>query len=316
MISLFYQILGILHSKSIFGEKVFTKIFKIVLNVIYPLYYKISGSYKRIGINTGEERKEKIIISLTTFPKRIGKVWICIESLLRQNKKPDMIILWLAKPQFPNGEKDLPKQLLHLKKRGLDIRFTGDDMRSHKKYYYVMKEYKDEVIITVDDDTFYPENLVKNLLKKHYENPNCVIANRAWPMAFNEDDELYPCSEWRKFAVVDGVRKNHFVQVGVDGVLYPPNSLNRELAFNKDMINKVCPLADDLWLNAMVTLNEGKVVEGVPYNKSIIFLEIFGTAQFGLTNENVRKNKNQEQLEDLILNYPEYLKMIKNEVCS
>ncbi|WP_051633850.1 hypothetical protein [Bacillus sp. UNC41MFS5] len=314
MISYIYKILGLFHSKSIFLEKIFTKIFKIFLNVFYPLYYKISGINKGLGINTNEVRKERIIISLTSFPNRIGKVWICLESLLRQSKKPDMIILWLAKPQFPNEEKDLPKQLLQLKKRGLDIRFTTDDMRSHKKYYYVMKEYIDDMIITVDDDTFYPENLLQNLLKKHYENPNCIIANRAWPMAFKENSELYPCSEWRKHAVINGPLNNHFVQVGVDGVLYPPNSLKRELAFNKGMIKKVCPLADDLWLNAMVTLNGRKVVEGVPFNKSIIFLEIFGTAQFGLTKVNVGKNKNQEQLENLILNYPEYLEMIKKEV--
>ncbi|WHY71991.1 hypothetical protein [Fictibacillus enclensis] len=314
MISIFYQILGLLHNKSIFLEKLITKIFKFILNSVYPLYYKVSGMNRGMGINTSKVRNEKIIISLTTFPSRIKKVWVCIESLLRQSEKPDMVILWLAKPQFPNGEKDLPKQLLLLKKRGLNIRFTEDDMRSHKKYYYVMKEYQDEIIITVDDDTFYPENLVGNLLKKSCENPNSIIANRAWPMAFNEADELYPCNEWRKFAVVDGIKKNHFVQVGVNGVLYPPRSIDGDIAFDKDLIRKLCPLADDLWLNAMATLNNKNVIEGIPYDRSVIFLEIFGTAKFGLTKVNVGRNKNQEQLEMLIKYFPKYLQTIKKKV--
>lgn len=83
----------------------------------------------KIGI-TVKKREQKIIVSLTSFPKRIDTLWITIETLLRQSMKPDEIILWLAEEQF-NGIDSLPKALLEQQKRGLTIRFC-DDLRSHK----------------------------------------------------------------------------------------------------------------------------------------------------------------------------------------
>ena len=46
---------------------------------------------KRVGIKK-IKREQKIIVSLTTFPKRIDSVWITIETLLRQTVKPDEAI--------------------------------------------------------------------------------------------------------------------------------------------------------------------------------------------------------------------------------
>lgn len=61
---------------------------------------------------------EKIIVSLTSFPARINIVVKTIKTLLTQTLKPDAVILWLAPEQFPNGEKDLPQELLDLKQYG------------------------------------------------------------------------------------------------------------------------------------------------------------------------------------------------------
>ena len=99
-------------------------------NLFIPKYYKKMQS-KRGYKET--KNKPRIIISLTSFPKRIDIVWITIESILRQSQKPDEIILWLAEEQF-QGIDSLPKSLLELMERGLTIRFC-DDLRSHKKYY-------------------------------------------------------------------------------------------------------------------------------------------------------------------------------------
>ena len=64
-----------------------------------------------------------------------------IETILSQSIKPDKVILYLSKVQFPRLEDDLPDSLLHMKASGLDIRFVEGDIRSHKKYYYVMQAY-------------------------------------------------------------------------------------------------------------------------------------------------------------------------------
>mgnify|MGYP000808865909 FL=1 len=126
------------------------------IEAYYNLFVKkmyIKHPSDKIGI-TVKKREQKIIVSLTSFPKRIDTLWITVETLLRQSMKPDEIILWLAEEQF-NGIDSLPKALLEQQKRGLTIRFC-DDLRSHKKYYYTMQEYPRDIVILVDDDMFYP----------------------------------------------------------------------------------------------------------------------------------------------------------------
>ena len=78
-----------------------------------------------------EQRRAKMVVSLTTFPLRIGKVHLTIQSILRQSRPADRILLWLSKEEFPE-EAQLPANLLRLKEKGLDIRFC-DNIRSFKR---------------------------------------------------------------------------------------------------------------------------------------------------------------------------------------
>ncbi|MFS3010283.1 hypothetical protein AAH021_23745 [Bacteroides thetaiotaomicron] len=130
------------------------------MNAILPEYY---GSHPvDCGINTTEKRTRKVICSLTSFPARIENIWVSIETVMRQTYKPDAIILWLAESQFPDHK--LPETLVRLQDKGLTIRFVDEDLRSHKKYYYVLQEFKDSNVILLDDDLYYPDGLVENLV--------------------------------------------------------------------------------------------------------------------------------------------------------
>lgn len=55
--------------------------------------------------------QNKIIVSMTSYPKRIMYVSIVVNELLRQSRIPDEIHLWLAEPEFPEREKELPIEL-------------------------------------------------------------------------------------------------------------------------------------------------------------------------------------------------------------
>ena len=58
---------------------------------------------------------ERIIVSMTSYPKRITNVSKSIFYLLnKQTVKPDEIHLWLSTEEFPNKEKDLPDDLQKL----------------------------------------------------------------------------------------------------------------------------------------------------------------------------------------------------------
>ena len=88
-------------------------------------------------------QQKEIVISLTSFPGRIADVWIVIECLFRQTYKADKIILWVDKERF--NVEDLPSRLKAQMKRGLEIRLV-EDLRSHTKYYYALKEYNNSLL--------------------------------------------------------------------------------------------------------------------------------------------------------------------------
>ena len=128
----------------------------VAANVLYPVYCAWSPLPKQ-----RTTQGERMVVSLTTFPLRIGKVHLTIQSILRQSRPADRILLWLSKEEFPE-EAQLPANLLRLKEKGLDIRFC-DNIRSFKKVFYTAQEFENDVIVTADDDALYPENWLEGL---------------------------------------------------------------------------------------------------------------------------------------------------------
>lgn len=184
----FFYFLTINESDKFF-IKFINKIISITANFIMPIIYKIFN--KEVGIRDDNN----VIITLTSYPDRINKLWITIESLLRQTYKPKKIILWLAESQFPEKTKSLPKSLLKLQKRGLTIEFC-EDIKSFKKFFYTAKIYNDYIIITADDDVIYPNNLIENLLKTYANNNHCVCCYRAHQIKLNNDFKPVKYKDW------------------------------------------------------------------------------------------------------------------------
>lgn len=251
--------------------------------------------YKRIGVNQSP-REQKIIVSFTSFPKRIGDVWLVVETLLRQSYKPDEIVLWLAESQF-GGLESLPERLVKQQERGLTIRFC-DDLRSHKKYFYTMQENPDALIILVDDDTFYSRDLVKKLVQLHDKYPADIISMTS-TMISNVSD--LP-SKWHSPTCDERIVNSYLAQpYSGQGTLYPPHCLDEENAFNKEKIMELCPYADDLWLKLM-SMRKGTLVSAV-YKYRSIPVTIYGTAESSLYYINAEGGQNDIQWQNLLDHY-------------
>ena len=261
----------------------------------YNEYFKnsiIKHPSDKYGLNT-DSREQKIIVSLTSFPKRIGDVWLTIETLLRQSVKPDKIILWLADSQF-DGLDSLPPQLLNLQKRGLEIRFC-DDLRSHKKYYYAMQEYSENIVILVDDDMFYPRDTISKLMKMHTKYPQDVCTMTA--QFIDGDIDVGP-SLWRNPKLNEKLEHSSRLQIFTgSGSLYPPHSLD-ENVFNKALIANLCPYADDLWLTYMALKNSTKVTMETPWRAFPV--TVYGTGDGSLWHINAAQGKNDEQWQAIL----------------
>ncbi|HSQ42910.1 MAG TPA: glycosyltransferase family A protein, partial [Fibrobacteraceae bacterium] len=124
----------------------------------------------RGGVNRKDRPGPDLVVSLTTYPARIGLVHLALESLLRQTLRPDRILLWLAEEQFP--QRRLPPQLVRLQQRGLEVLFRKN-LGPHTKYLYALQDFTQEIVVTVDDDCFYPPTLLAEL--DYADRPNQAL---------------------------------------------------------------------------------------------------------------------------------------------
>lgn len=192
-------------------------------------------------------RNTKILVSLTSFPKRIHYVDTVIKTILIQTMKPDKVILWLAESEFPNKVKDLPDKLLQLCDYGLEIRWC-QDIKSHKKYLYAMKDYPEYCVITVDDDTYYFPDTLEVLYKSFLRHPLAVSCLRANKITFNYENRINPYSEWvlNEKGYVD-IPLMDLMAVGNGGILYPPGCIEKQF-LDENRIKEICLYQDDIWL--------------------------------------------------------------------
>lgn len=241
--------------------------------------------------------RKRLIISLTTYPRRIHAVAQVIESLCVQTRKPSEIVLWLAESQFPEKELELPEELLRLVARKcLTIRWC-DDLKSHKKYFYAFQEYPDDLVVTVDDDVIYSPTTLDTLYKSYLLYPEAVSTMRGHLILVSEENEMLPYNKWIQETDLCAHKPSmQLFATGVAGILYSPNLFRREF-FDKDAIMLCCPLADDLWLKAMQLASDVPVVVAGPRD---VLQYIPGTQETALCNVNVKQGQNDVQLRQII----------------
>lgn len=175
---------------------------------------------------------------------------------------PDEIVLWLGKDRFPNQLADLPEDLKDLAKNGKVIIRWVQDLGPHTKYFYAFKEYPDALLFTIDDDVYYPQDMIENLYRSYLLFPRAVSALRARLIYLSDGGEFSPFNDW---FIVDGtdtgcpLESMQFLAEGVGGCLYPTGLFSNVNAFlDAGAIKRVCPNNDDLWLKAMA------LIAGVP----------------------------------------------------
>lgn len=256
------------------------------------------NDFKKLGIHgINKEKRDFVVeVSLTSFPARIEEISQTIETIFSQTVKADTITLWLSLNQFPNQE--IPHSIQLQKKRGLNIEFVEDDLRSHKKYFYAFKKQSNNLVITFDDDVFYPKNTIESLIIAHKKYPNAIICNRGHKINFD------------KGIVLDYKNWNHnyfskapsflAVATGVGGVLYPPNSYHQDI-FDIPNLKKLCFFADDMWLKIHTLRKNTKVMSLRTFSRDLI--NVGYTQNVKLVQHNSIEGGNDVQFQNLLKHY-------------
>lgn len=210
------------------------------------------------GVTNDVICNNEVVVSLTSYGKRIHDVYLAIESIMQGSLKPNKIILWLSEDEFQN--QNIPITLQKQVSRGLEIQFCKD-LKSYTKLIYTLQKYPNANIITIDDDVIYKHDFVENLVESHLKNAKSICANRIHQITKQSNGQLKSYLDWKWGTENDILQSPLNFFTGVGGVLYPPNSLHREV-FNEDVFLSICPSADDVWFNAMARL------QGTPICKS------------------------------------------------
>ncbi len=254
---------------------------------------------RKVGINK-DPRREKVIVSLTSYGRRVCKTLpLTITSLLKQTYKPDMIILWL---DYSWQIKELPSQIKKLMRYGLTIKYC-EDIKSYKKLIPTLLEYPNDIVITTDDDVYYRKNVVERLIKYHNNNPGKIICNDAHLPVLNEKGDLYPYNLWQHD--VFGKDNKIVFPVGVGGCLYKKEYLYTDVC-DQNLFLKLSPKADDIWFYFMAIMKgTGHVV--LPYEGNILipldnFYQLLHK-ESNLSNTNYRESLNDTQISAVVTYY-------------
>lgn len=248
----------------------------------------------KLSLFHNKHKQDNLIISLTSYPKRIKYVFYTICSLLNQTTIPNKIILVLSIDEFPQKEKDLPKNLMKINKEILEILWVKGNIKSYKKYFYTMQSYPDCICITVDDDIIYQRNTIANLLNCYKKNPTSISALCTNKLLVQKGEILNYSNAIQCYDNEICIPRFDLVAIGFAGILYPPSILPQE-SFNLKLIQKCAPLADDLWLKFTELLNHTPVACAAKYKDPIIMIPSQDTAL-----NKINQTQNDIQMQNIL----------------
>lgn len=291
ILNILSSLYGLLYNRKYMPMRFFSPlrfIFRWLANKILPVY--LAKKY----ISRKHENKltsERIIVSLTSFPGRINTVWMVIECLMRQTVMPDEIVLYLSKDQFKTKEA-IPESLWSRQNELFKIQLVENDYRSHKKYLYAFQEYPDDIVITIDDDIFYPSTMIESLVRQYRKSPNAIICRHAKTILYDSNNNIRPYREWKD---VDDLQERNCVFLTGGGTLFVPNKLYKDVT-KIDLALELCPLADDVWLFAMAKLGDLAIRPITRY----LTLPVFSESRESLCSVNVGCDMNDVQMKNVI----------------
>lgn len=254
-------------------------------------------SNNELGISNNMICSYPIIISLTTYGKRIHDVYLTISSIMLQSQKPNRIILWLDKNEFNSD--NIPNTLKILAHKGLEIKYYHN-IKSYKKIIPTLLLSPNSIIITIDDDVIYPIDFIERLTQSYLDDPSFVYYYRGHRILQNTNGEIMPYNQW-EYCSNNTNGGYDFIPTGVGGVLYPPHCFYKDIT-NEKLFMELAPTADDLWLKVMCVMNgypSKKVYTRNDYSEE--YITIPNSQKSALNHENILRN-NDIQL-NKIINY-------------
>lgn len=113
--------------------------------------------------------KESLIVSLTTWSKRIGNIPVVLDTIYQQTMQPDKVVLNLAFDDV------IPSEVQqYIDSHNIEV-YRTEDTKVYKKFLPTLKRYEDACVINIDDDLLYPADMIEDFWDTHLLYPNNPI---------------------------------------------------------------------------------------------------------------------------------------------
>lgn len=211
----------------------------------------------------------KVIVSLTSHTKErlVNVPYFLYHSIFKYNYDYVKVVLTLYKEDVQN----IPPKLKEMIDLGLvELIVAEENLRCHLKYFYAMKKYRDLPIITIDDDSIYPKEMIPDFLKNAEKYPNTIIGRSG---VLVDSTKSYICNQLINYGLNNlqwsSFYDKKFFNLNVEGyagIYYPANILK----INDSMIAEIndYPRADDIYLFLIeLRMNIDRIVPKYDYKK-------------------------------------------------
>ena len=248
-----------------------------------------------------------IIISMTSYPKRIKYVAKAFASILMTNvpKNEYHCVLTLSKLEFPKLEKDLPDDLQVIIASDLiEVIWTEDNQRSHKKLMPTLAKYPNDPILIIDDDVYRTEAWLRSFIETHKKYPHDIIVGAFWKKFVLKNNDVVETTcmndTYKTTKYAGKIMKGYKPANGTGGTLYPPGTFQDQRFFDKDLYMKLSPSSDETW-QFCFNIIERRTFRQLPIAHNERFI---GDSQKFAMNKNGERYKQIYQ--DLYKAFPEF----------
>ena len=213
----------------------------------------------------------RVIVSLSTVPDRINNLSPTIQSLLKQTRPPDEIVL--AIPEFSIREQRpyvVPKYISRLPR--VRVLRCAEDWGPATKFIGAIQDElaagrQNSLIMVVDDDRLYPRDAIETYLYYNGQLPDAALCFRgaAMPSTLDWDDaKMIRASELREPRPVA-------VITGCGSYLIQPRFFDESL-WTYSVAPQVAFDIDDIWISGWLSRRDVKryVVPASAMMKSVL----------------------------------------------
>lgn len=204
--------------------------------------------------------KEKIIVSLSTIPDRIGLLGPTLASILDQTVLPDEICVNVPMLSRKGKEYQIPHWLRDLKSVTI-YRVDEDEGPGTKLLPTLRRERANPStrIIVIDDDNIYNSKTLEWLLEtsQRHEKNGAKVAVTGYGVSLDEKGELPGILE-RGRTMFTGERETHLLQ-GFSGFLVTP-AIFPEEAYDIKSGPKEAISVDDVWFSGWLAVYGVKII--------------------------------------------------------